>query len=172
VTVDELKTLLALNGQQRIPYMESEIFVDKELYTFYLEHICSKYSWFFEDTISRTPTHLAFLYACEIIKDRWPSAEGIIIASPHTSYFYAEYVIKGRWPEAESVIATTAISAYWYADRVIKGRWPEGEAAIATDQHFGFIYDYYFGTNIRRDVFLKKLRSYFNKLAKFLHINI
>jgi hypothetical protein len=116
MTLDELKTLLALNGNVRIPYAEDEIFVDKELYLYYLEALCKEYEWYKYYTPLDDTEHawLALNYSNYIIKGRWIEAESIIATDPHWAYHYAKDVIKGRWPEAEAVIASDPCWSYWY----------------------------------------------------------
>lgn len=74
----------------------------------------------------------AFLYAKDVIKDRWPELERKIINSDYHPYSwqYAKDVIKGRWPEIENKIKDMPEDAYNYALHVIKGRWPEAEPWI------------------------------------------
>jgi hypothetical protein len=150
MTLDELKTILALNGNKRLPHLESEIFTSSELYTCYLESLCSKYWWFesyIPDAAGQLPW-LAVRYAREVIHSRWPEAEKVIATDPEWAYRYATGVIKGRWPEAEATIAAKPQYAYYYAFSVIGGRWPEAEVVIATNRVCARNYNYYFGTNI------------------------
>ena len=85
MNIDELKMLLALHGNTRLVYMESEIFANKELYKCYLESLCSKY---ISDVSGHQP--------------------------PVWAYYYATEVIEGKWAEAEAVIATNRMYANWY----------------------------------------------------------
>jgi hypothetical protein len=145
MTLAELKTLLALNGQQRIPYAEEEIFSTDELYEFYLESISSKHIWF-EDYIKDGMAGLswiAYSYAHEVIKGRWLAAERIILTEKDFTFYYATDVIKGRWPEGEAILSKHAKEAYYYARDIISGRWPEAEAVIATDSDAAYEYAYH-----------------------------
>ena len=56
------------------------------------------------------------------------------------AYMYARDVIKGRWPEAEPYIMKDAMISFYYAKRVIKGRWPEAEYIIG-DSPWGTPYE-------------------------------
>jgi hypothetical protein len=73
-------------------------------------------------------------YAMDVIKGRWPEAEPIMIKDPYWGYKYAMDIIKGRWPEAEPVIIQHPYWAYFYARNVIQGRWPEAEPVIRQDK--------------------------------------
>jgi hypothetical protein len=107
MTLDELKTLLALNGNQRLAHLEEEIFADKELYTYYLKSISTMR--FTNDVGSMIRN-----YAIFVIGGRWPEAEKMILENPYDVYFYTTDIIKGRWPEGEAVIATNPTFAQWY----------------------------------------------------------
>jgi len=79
---------------------------------------------------------VAYKYAKDVIKGRFPLAEKLFFTSPKainpagTAVSYAENIIKGRWPEAEPHIAQDALTSLAYATRVIKGRFPPGEKVI------------------------------------------
>jgi len=51
---------------------------------------------------------MMFLCAVHVIKGRWldPDAEEVVKADPEVAYLYAKNVIKGKWPEAEEIIKT------------------------------------------------------------------
>ena len=100
-----------------------------------------------EDIILTDPI-FAYLYACDILRDRWKKAEHIIATDPESAFCYAKDVIKGRWIEAEDVIASSnkhnqmylldmfdndppadyasksSLGLYFYAKNVLKGRLP------------------------------------------------
>jgi len=96
----------------------------------------------FEDKIAKD-AKLAYRYARDAVKGRWPEAEAAIAKDAKWAYFYAKDVVKGRWPEGEAAIAKDAEWAYFYAIYVVKGRWPEGEAAIAEDAEWAHMYASY-----------------------------
>ena len=75
----------------------------------------------------------AYLYCREILKNRWPEIEPIILKDHRSSYLYAEDILKTRWPEAEPTIMKNDRSALLYAYYVIKNRWPEAEKYIKTN---------------------------------------
>ena len=52
----------------------------------------------FEELISTDP-FASFLYATNVIKDRWIEAEDVIMKSAYCSSRYAKTVIKGKLPE-------------------------------------------------------------------------
>ena len=79
-----------------------------------------------------TPENL-FVHARDVIEDRWPEAEPIIMESSFYASQYAWLVINGRWPKAEPIIMQDPYSAWSYAVNVIKGRWPEAEPIIMED---------------------------------------
>jgi hypothetical protein len=133
VDITELKVLLALNGRQRIPYAEEEIFSNRSLYSEYLKELCKDFECYnlFVNGTDADLAGLADYYADEIIDGRWLAAEHIIATNGTWAVSYATNIIQGRFPEAESVIADDHTSSYSYAMYVIKARWLEGEAAIA-----------------------------------------
>jgi hypothetical protein len=147
LNIDELKILLTLNGQQRLPHLESEIFASRDLYTCYLDALCKDYDWY-ENYSNYGIGCIAYRYSKSVIKGRWPEAEKVIATSPQFAYCYAKYVIKGRWPAAEPIIMKDANAAYLYAAHVIKDRWPEAETSIAKDRTSKLWYNEDFGTNI------------------------
>jgi hypothetical protein len=59
---------------------------------------------------------LAYWYAKDVIKGRWPEGEATIIKNPHWAYNYTRDVIKGRWPEAEEAIAKSEYKD-WYHEK-------------------------------------------------------
>jgi hypothetical protein len=87
MTLDELKTLLALNGNQRILHLESEIFSNEEIYTYYINKLVEK------DTAYYPNSYVVYLI-----------------------YYYIHRIIRKRWPEAEDVIATNRSYADKYND--------------------------------------------------------
>jgi hypothetical protein len=120
VTLDELKTLLALNGNQRIEYAESEIFADNIMCVHYLHEVTRHH-------IQEGPENYDIKF--------------LILEC-------SEYVIKGRWPETEHIIIDDAFYSSQYAFYVIRGRWPEAEAVIAADRYYAEQYNDRFGTNL------------------------
>jgi hypothetical protein len=113
MTLDNLKMLLALNGKQRIHYMEPEIFASKRLYKRYLNNICSAYDFYNEYT-DVSPGTLIYYYSWDIIKGRWPEAEKVIANDSNWAYYYAMYILKARWPEAECSISKNRTIAKLY----------------------------------------------------------
>jgi hypothetical protein len=101
MTLGELKTLLALNGRQRIPYAEVEIFADKELCICYLIELNRAKHWSIDSINS------------------WPEDADIFDIDKFSAYLvysYARYAIKNRWPEAEHIIKTGIIYIGAYND--------------------------------------------------------
>ena len=75
-------------------------------------------------------SELAYNYARNIIKGRFPEGEAAIAKHPVYAYEYARDIIKGRWPEGEAVIAEEPNWAFYYARHVIRGRFPEAEPGL------------------------------------------
>jgi hypothetical protein len=91
MTLKELKILLALNGNQQIPYAEEEIFNSKELSLIYLLAISEDLLWHKDYTYEDIP-HLAYNYAIDIIKGRWPEAEKLIQEDMPSRFRYNIYM--------------------------------------------------------------------------------
>lgn len=104
LTVDELNTLLVLNGNKRIPHLEVEIFEDIELYVPYIIKLATAINMKLNsDNITCLLARYAFITNC-----RWPVAELLISKDPYAAFYYSLYVIKGRWKEAEWCILNSA----------------------------------------------------------------
>lgn len=99
ITLDELKLLLSLNGNQRLPHLESEIFSGTiEMRNFYLECMTR----FRLDNRGLTE-YVAFDHAR--IRGQYDAEWAV--------YMYSKLVIKGRWKEAECVFA---INSTWWTE--------------------------------------------------------
>ncbi len=83
--IDELKILLALNGNQRIEHLEAEIFANKKITTVYLHSLCKDFPWY-KPTDSNA--NLADTYALYILNARWPLAERVIVSDPSRWEYY------------------------------------------------------------------------------------
>jgi len=101
-----------------------------------------------EEVIRKSPEH-AYLYAQNIIKDKWPDGEKTILdhMDPEWIFKYAKNVIKhlsrlDRWPEGEKALLTAGDPSwiYKYAAEVIEGEWPEGESIIRQHPQFAYLY--------------------------------
>lgn len=90
---------------------------------------------------------IAYYYALNTVRDRWPAGEKTISTNASYAYWYVAHVVNGRWPEGEAIIATSARHAYWYAKNILKGRFILGEPAIAKDVRKKS-YERYFGIKI------------------------
>ncbi len=53
----------------------------------------------------------AYYQAKNVLKDRWPEAELLIMKTPYSAFMYAVNIIKDRWPEAEDTIRG---NSYWW----------------------------------------------------------
>lgn len=76
---------------------------------------------------------VAYLYAKDIIKGRWPEAESFISSDPHVAYLYAKDIIKGRWPEAENYILADSTYGEKYIDFLRQIGTPENTIKDLTD---------------------------------------
>ena len=65
---------------------------------------------------------LAYEYAKDVIKGRWPEAEETISEDPWWACIYAKNVIDGRFSEAEETISKDPEYAYEYVTEVINGQ--------------------------------------------------
>ena len=114
----------------RVPHLAWDHFRDKPKELRKREHLWAK-----------SPMY-SYLYAQEVIEEKFPQGEDAIATSAGHSYLYANDVLKGeRVEKIEDAIATSAYYSYAYAIYVLKGeRFEKGEDAIATDA--GYSYDY------------------------------
>ena len=85
-------------------------------------------------------------FAIDVLRERWPDAEPIIMKHPYRALFYARDVIKGRWEEAEPYIMQDPGDAFGYVRDILSkdeewtsqpghehGRWKEAEKYIIRD---------------------------------------
>ena len=84
----------------------------------------------------------AYTYARDVIKDRVPELEDLIMRSPKYAALYAIHVIKGRWPEAEDVIQRDAQAhedyLFMLQVNTTTPRRPEGYDSLKTDPRLIF----------------------------------
>lgn len=123
--------------------------------------ICNKYAKWSKSSkeileplqhiIAKDPT-LAYKYALQVIKGRWPKGEDVIKTNDEYAYYYAANVLvtdkewpypNGRWPEAEPYIMKSGLNAWLYAKRVLKHRWKEAEPYIEQDLWWGDYKNYF-----------------------------
>ena len=64
-------------------------------------------------------------YKCRDNNKRDKRLEKIIIKNPQYAYMYARDVIQNRWIEAEDIISTSSCYTYRYSRDVIQGKLPE-----------------------------------------------
>ena len=107
----DIKLMIALAGNQRLPHLEADIFADFELTCCYLNTLCKDEDWLEEVDTNYRSARAAYCYSVHILDARWSEAEPIISGIPWIAMHYAVDVIKGRWPEGESAIASNA--TYW-----------------------------------------------------------
>lgn len=104
-----------------------------------------------EPAIAKDPV-LAYLYARYVIGGRWPEAEPTIVKDPQRAYLYAHYIIGDRWPEAEPVITKDPELAYEYAAGVIGDRFPEAEPVIASDPWYKKEYERRYNVDLDKEL--------------------
>ena len=124
--IDELKTVLVLAGNRRLPHLEEEIFADEELTTLYLTNFCKDLWWY-------TQLGVSTLGQCPIE------------SMAHIAFCYAYYELKAAWPVAEPLITTNLLATHWYAVDLLKTRWLPGEAILKTDTDYWRSYTRLFG---------------------------
>lgn len=89
MSIDELKTIIALSGNKRLPDLEEEIFSDTEATMLYLSAI---------DADKRKCTQPSLIpmfarhYAMYVIGSYWPVAEHLIVKDRHEWEFYHTYI--------------------------------------------------------------------------------
>ena len=62
---------------------------------------------------------VAYLYARDVLHDRWQLAEPVILADAWVAACYARDVIRGRWIEAEPMILANPRAAAMYTLRIL-----------------------------------------------------
>ena len=87
-----------------------------------------------------------FLYAFQVIRDRWEDGELIISTSPKYSFKYSCLLAgcKRRWPSWPMGEAAILTSSYWsvmYARHIFKARWLKAEPIIYTCPEDSDLYD-------------------------------
>jgi len=75
-------------------------------------------------------SEVAYRYAKDVIKERWPELEKTITDDLMISIKYCADVIRGRWPEFEEKIMPNKYHAHEYLQRIVRGRWPEYETFL------------------------------------------
>lgn len=91
IVLEELKLLLSLNGDQRLPHLEKEIFTNRCLTVYYLERLIIDLNEgtqisIIRDKTKTTANDLAwavYIYSKYKIKDKWPIAEKFLSEDPH-----------------------------------------------------------------------------------------
>lgn len=83
-----------------------------------------------EKILAKDPLY-AYLYAVNVLQDRFPAGEAAIAKSAEHAYGYALIILRAAFPKGEAAIATSGLHAQQYARFVIKKPFPKGEAAIA-----------------------------------------
>ena len=83
-----------------------------------------------EETTIATSSKYSYLYALDVLENRFELGEPAIATESYHSYAYATEITKCRFELGEAAIATNAYHSYLYAKYVIKGRFLIGERAI------------------------------------------
>lgn len=112
MTEDEIKVVLALTSDKRLPDLEEAIFNSHELTRLYLSKI-ARIVWGRGDVdIDCNISSSVYVYTKYYMEGkRWFVAEPLILRSPEYTYHYACEIIKDRWPEAETLIEP---GNYWW----------------------------------------------------------
>jgi len=76
---------------------------------------------------------LAYAYADNVLRRRWPKAEPFIMKDTHYAYYYAKNIMGRTWPEAEPYIMKDPHYAFLYARNILERRWLEAEPYIKTN---------------------------------------
>jgi hypothetical protein len=96
-----------------------------------------------------TSPQYACKYAVELLIDKWPEAESIIMQDIEYLAYYVRELYRGiRVPEFEKILFTNAAIAFKYTFRLGTGRIQEAEPAILTNITYSCLY----ATEIIRDV--------------------
>lgn len=110
--IDNIKSLIVLNGNRRIPEFEKEIFASDELTKIYLSMIAEIVWPGYNVNIDLNISSTVYVYTkYHTHGERWHQAESCILQSPEYAYYYAVNIIGNRWAEAEPVLIK---SDYWF----------------------------------------------------------
>ena len=86
----DIKLMITLAGNQRLPLLEADIFADFELTWFYLNALskggCEE--WYPKIPSTFDCEWAAYYYARDVIKGRWPEAEGILLKNKYIAKLY------------------------------------------------------------------------------------
>ena len=113
----QMKTIITLAGNRRLPHLEEEIFTNRVLTKFYLKQLCKDFTWC--NVSGCTGPELAVTYAVDVLHGRWPEAEHLFVENPMLAYQYARHVIKGPWPEAEVYMKAKNLRIWYHYLRYV-----------------------------------------------------
>lgn len=85
------------------------------------------------EPVIKTHSYFSYLYAKNILKQRFYLGEESIAFDSEYAYLYAKNIIKGPWEEGELSIAKSKKYAYNYAKNILKGRFTPGEREMRKD---------------------------------------
>lgn len=115
---------------------------------FYICKTKNKRIKLYESIILTHPLY-AYLYARDLIKDRWIEAEPVILTDANYCCYYSLMVIKGRWIDAERIIYTNAYASFLYSINILQERWYEAEPFIKNNSLVWLDYSKFF--NIKQE---------------------
>ena len=92
----DIKLMITLAGNQRLPHLGADIFKDKELTCFYLRTLIKGFDGWDPILTNKDCIWAAYYYAVEVIKGRWPEAEHLI--ARNGDYWRAYEVFLTRFP--------------------------------------------------------------------------
>jgi len=82
------------------------------------------------EEVLATDAEYSYMYARDVLDDRFPAGEDAIATDAYNSYLYAQWILGGRFELGEAEIMTDPESAFLYARDVIENRWLEAEDSI------------------------------------------
>ena len=91
--------------------------------------------------ISKNP-YYSYLYAFELLNDRFELGENAMSKSPGCSYLYANNILKDRFQLGEKTISKNTEYSYRYAKDVLKNRFILGEETIGNFFNYTKLDDY------------------------------
>lgn len=107
------------------------------------------------EQIIATDARMSFMYAANVIEERFILGEPAILQNARTSLSYAKDVVRGPWPEGEAIISTDPQCAYEYARYILKGRFKLGEPAILRVHDLNVRYREYISSHILDSKYLE-----------------
>lgn len=140
----------ALSSGCRVPEVETAIMTNRVLAFEYARSIMEG-SWpeYEKFLIHFASPQILVDYVCDVINDRWPEAERLILKDEWSVFRYIQRVsqrrLGWRWEAGEQVLMKSPKWAYFYAKDVLGRQWEEAEPCILADPHYDPLYRSHFG---------------------------